>query len=204
VDRVLQTGPGIREMEGLLALAYNGQAWSQSHGRLLSGLMVLARGPFAAVPDCGPPPDPCHATKPQGRLSLSEVCTRQDTQQLVESKVRQADLAYQELRSKLALGVQEAREAIVSGREQLRLARAQIDHASRAYELANLRLKKLGEQGGGSIADVLQTIRGLELAHVNYLSVVSAYDKAQLRLLLFLGPSAGTAADCHISPRAGP
>src|SRR5262249_1097408 len=98
--------------------------------------------------------------------------------------------AYQDLRGKLTLGVQEARETIESGREQLRLVGEMVSHASRAYRLSNERLQELGPVTGGSISDVLQSLRPLETAQFNYLSVVSAYEKAQLRMLLLLGPTA--------------
>ena len=63
-----------------------------------------------------------------------------------------------------------------------------VKHASETYRLTNLRLE--GGAPGNSITEVVQSIRGLELAHVNYLQSIRDYDKAQIRLMLLLGPSA--------------
>ena len=45
---------------------------------------------------------------------------------------------------------------------------------------------------GSGTTEVMQTIHALEGAHLAYLNSVSDYDKAQIRLLLLLGPAA-----CH-------
>ena len=48
--------------------------------------------------------------------------------------------------------------------------------------------------------ELIQNVRSLREAERDYLDTVSGYDKAQLRLLLLLGPSApppAGAAPCH-------
>jgi hypothetical protein len=41
------------------------------------------------------------------------------------------------------------------------------------------------------VGDVLRSVLSLKEARYNYLSAVNSYDKAQLRLLLLLGPGLG-------------
>ena len=47
--------------------------------------------------------------------------TRCDRERILQAKTQQAHLAYQDLQAKLTAGVYESREAIVSGREQIRI-----------------------------------------------------------------------------------
>jgi hypothetical protein len=41
------------------------------------------------------------------------------------------------------------------------------------------------------VGDVLRSVLSIKEAQYNYLAAVNGYDKAQLRLLLLLGPGAG-------------
>ncbi len=57
--------------------------------------------------------------------------------------------------------------------------------AAEAYRLANVRLED--QLAPATLADVQQSVRGLEASHFAYLQAVAAYDKAEVRLLLLLG-----------------
>jgi Outer membrane efflux protein len=105
--------------------------------------------------------------------------------QRAQFKLDETHLALEDLRGKLALGVIEARSAIMSGRGQVRDSADNIRHAAETYRLSDLRLRE--NAPGASNNDVSQSIRGLELAHFTHISAVAAYNKAQLRLLLLLG-----------------
>jgi outer membrane protein TolC len=121
------------------------------------------------------------------RWNLMEHLTRCDRERLIRAKTEQAHLAYQDLRAKLMAGVYEAREAILSGREQIRATQEQITQAKRAYKLSDDRLTN--NVAGSSASEVLLSLQALSLAQASYVSVLRAYDKAQLRLVLLLGPS---------------
>jgi outer membrane protein TolC len=110
---------------------------------------------------------------------------------LAENRLEQAQISYQDLQGKLALGVQESYSAILSGREQIREGTEQIRHAVETYRISDLRMKE--NVANSSMNEVLQAIRGLELAHFGYLSAVRDYDKAEVRLLLLLGRGPGGA-----------
>lgn len=113
-------------------------------------------------------------------------------QQQAQYKLEETQLALDDARAKLAAGVVEAHAAILSGRVQIKEGSQQIQHAAETYRLGDLRLKESAP--GASVNEVLQSIRGLELAHFNHLQAVSAYNKAQLRLQLLLGDAIGPAA----------
>ncbi len=156
VARAQAEGPGVREMQGLMATI---QAGIDSVG-------------------------PCLARLPKVARQLEKA----------RYKLEETRLAYDDLLGKLALGVVEAREAILSGRRQITEGAEQIRHAAETYRLNDLRLSQNAQ--GTTVNDVSQSVRGLELAHFTHLTAVAAYDKAELRLLLLLGRGDPAAAAC--------
>ncbi len=122
------------------------------------------------------------------RWNLTEFLTAREQRRVADSRLQQAQLSYKDLRGKLALSVEEARTAILSGKEQIKLGEEQIQHASRTLELTNTRLVETVP--GSSTTEVLQSMRGLEIAHSNYLQAIAAHNKAEIRLMLLLGPAA--------------
>jgi outer membrane protein TolC len=195
VARALRDGPGVKELEGLLNLIQSGLAEMDSPLRFLPTLcLCVNEGAFGAGPDDNLTWANRLDVGLQARWNLTEWVTARDKKRLAYSKERQVELSLKDLRGKLTAGVKEAREAILSGREQLRQGRETVEHAGKAYDLSKKRL----EQGaaGASVAEVLQAVRGLELAHLNYISAVNAYNKAQVRLLLLLGPGPGADGAC--------
>src|SRR5262249_5852530 len=114
---------------------------------------------------------------------------------VAESRIQQVHLTYQDVRAKLATGVREAREASLSGREEMDLARQAVRHANEGYKLSNKRLKD--NVPGSTTVEVVGYILALQAAYLNYVGVVSAYDKAQLRLLVLTGAAgSGNEAGC--------
>jgi outer membrane protein TolC len=121
----------------------------------------------------------------QARWSLTDLFTARDQQRVADSRIQQAHLTYQDVRAKLTAGVQEAREASLSGRDEIRMASQAVRHAQQGYHLSNKRLKD--NVPGSTTAEVAAYIRGLQTAYLNYVGLVSEYDKAQLRLLVLTG-----------------
>lgn len=188
VARTLAVGPGIHEMEGLLALIHDSIERSKGPGRLLPVFEVyMAEGIFGTGPGSRSDWDNRWDFGMAARWNLTEHFTRCDRERLIRAKTEQAHLAYQDLRAKLTAGVYEAREAILSGREQIRATQEQITQAKRAHKLSDDRLKN--NVAGSSASEVLLSLQALSLAQASYVSVLRAYDKAQLRLVLLLGPS---------------
>jgi outer membrane protein TolC len=205
VARVLSTGPGIREMEGLLALIHQGIERSKGPGRFLPIFEVrMDEGVFGAGPGSRSDWDNRWDLNLAARWNLTEACTRWDRERVLQAKTQQAHLAYQDLRAKLTAGVYESREAIVNGREQIRITQDQITEARRAYQLSNQRLKN--NVPSSSASEVLLSLQTLSLAQSTYVNVLRTYDKAQLRLMVLLGPWGDPAAahgNCPTPPDQG-
>jgi hypothetical protein len=106
---------------------------------------------------------------------------------LNRNREMQVQLSLQEIAAKLTAGVQEAYNTIVVGREQLALIKDQIQHTEESYRLSELRVRE--NAPGARPTDVMQAIRGLEQAHHEHLSALNTHNKAQVRLLLLLGPA---------------
>jgi outer membrane protein TolC len=128
-------------------------------------------------------------------LGCALICARLHA---AESRLQQTNLTLADTRGKLRLGVREAYEAILSGREQVGYLTEEVRHARETYRLANLRL----EQGvqGATQAEVAQAVRGIEAAEFNRLQALNALDKAQVRLLLLIGPNRGPGGACPAAP----
>ncbi len=189
VAQALANGPGVRELQGLLAAIDCGMAELEGPKKFLPTLdLCLSEGAFGAGPDASLAWANRFDVGVEARWNLTELLRAKDEKRQAESKRRQVELTYDDLRGKLTLGVRESREAILAGREQINKASEQIKRASESYRLSDLRLKQ--NAPGASTAEVLQSLRGLEMAHFNYISAVNAYNKAQVRLLLLLGPAA--------------
>ncbi len=101
---------------------------------------------------------------------------------MAQSKLQQAHLALIDTRGKLRAGVEEARSAILSGREQITQASSTIHHASKTYDIMNTRLESEAPRDAmtrNTYGAVLTSIQQLSQAHSSYLSAVSSYNKAQ-------------------------
>jgi outer membrane protein TolC len=125
------------------------------------------------------------------KLGCALLCARLHA---AESKLQQVNLTLDDTRGRLTLGVREANDAILSGREQVGYLTDQVRHARETYRLANLRLAE-GVMGS-SQAEVMQSIRGVEAAEFSRLSALSSLDKAQVRLLLLSGPNRAPGGGC--------
>lgn len=191
VSQALTHGPGVRELEGLLAVIQNAIDKAQGCGKFLPTFQArMDEGGFGAGPGDSMTWDNRWDLVLQARWNLTDLVTAHDRQRVAQTKLNQVQLTYQDLRGKLTAGVQEAREAILSGQEQIQWTERQVQHSDEAYQLSSGRLKD--NVPGSGATEVMQTIHALEAAHLGYLSSVSNYDKAQIRLMLLLGPSA-----CH-------
>jgi outer membrane protein TolC len=189
VDRALTAGPGVRELQSLLAVIQDGMARLEGARAFVPKICLNAvEGAFGAGPGSRLDWDNRLDVGIHARWNLTEFITAHDQRRAADSRLQQAQLSYQDLRGKLALSVTEARTAILSGREQIKFGEEQVRHAGRLLELSNTRLKE--NVPGSSTTEVLTGMRGLELAHITYLQAIAAHNKAQIRLMLMLGPAA--------------
>ncbi|MSR30527.1 MAG: TolC family protein [Gemmataceae bacterium] len=187
VARSLAYGPGIAEIEGMLASVQTGLARLEGSNRFMPILQLnMAEGGFGA----GAGDSLYWANRWDlglaAKWNLTEWHTSREKRRIAEIKINQVQLTHKELKAKLTLGVQESRDSISGGREQTQLGTKQIHHAAETYRLNSLRLEE--NAPGTSMSDVLQSIRGLETAHTGYITSINVYNKAQIRLMMLLGP----------------
>jgi outer membrane protein TolC len=186
VDQALTSGPGVRELEGLLNLIHSSQERARGLGQYLPVFDVrVGQGGFGAGPGDALTWDNRLDVVLQARWNVTNLLTARDRQRVASAKIQQAHLSYNDLRAKLTLGVQEAYEAINSNREQMDLGERQVREATAAYDKSKLRLEK--KIKGYSPSEVLLAIRSLAGAQLGYLSAIREHDKAQLRLLVLTG-----------------
>jgi outer membrane protein TolC len=182
VERALTSGPGV-------AVLQDGMAQLEGPKRFVPKIELTAtEGLFMAGPGSQLDSANRFDLGLQARWNLTDFITAQEQRRAQTSRMQQAQLSYVDLRGKLALSVEEARTAILSGREQIKFGEEQVRHADRTLELSNTRLKE--NVPGSSTTEVVQSLRILEFAHVAYLQAIAAHNKAQIRLMLLLGSGA--------------
>jgi outer membrane protein TolC len=194
VSQALANGPGVRELEGMLTVIMQGIERSKGPGKFLPIFELhMAEGGFGAGPGDQMTWDNRWDLCLAARWNLTDFCTARDRERLAESKLQQVHLTFQDLRGKLAEGVEVSQAAIHSGDEEIRHDDEQIRQASATYDISNKRLQNRIQ--GSSYGEVLLSLQGRALAELNKLQDIRAYDKAQLRLLLLLGPSGPSPRD---------
>jgi outer membrane protein TolC len=188
VAKALQNGPAVREMEGMLHLIHQAQEKSQGWAQYLPVFdLRVAEGGFGTGPDQTMAWDNRLDIGVRMEWNLTAWYTAREKQRANQAKIGQAHAAYQDLRAKLTMGVQEAREAVLSGRDQMDLAEKQLKYANDAYERSKVRLEKSPNVKDRSPTEVLLAIRSLNAAHLAYVLAIRDYDKAQLRLTILTG-----------------
>ena len=189
VAQALATGPGVREMEGLLALIYEGIEKARGPGKYFPVVnMRMLQGGFGAGNGSELDWDNRWDLGVQVRWNLTEHATQRERRRVAQARLDQANLAYQDLRGKLTLGVQEARETIQSTSEQIGLAEEQLREAEQAYKLSDSQLR--ANIPGVSPGMVQLSLQALGMAQVNLVQAIRTHNRAQLRLLLLLGSPA--------------
>jgi outer membrane protein TolC len=186
VAKATACGPGVKEMEAILCLIHKGMEDAAGPQRFLPVVTAQAlEGGFGAGPNGTLNFANRFDLGVQARWNLTELLTAENQRRIGNSLANQAHLSYADLKAKLTLSVQEARESILSGREQLHLAVEQIKQAQTALDLSDVRLRE-GIQGS-SYSEVLMSQRAVAAARGNYLAILRDYDKAQLRLMVLTG-----------------
>ncbi|MBI1832258.1 MAG: TolC family protein [Planctomycetes bacterium] len=193
VDQALTRGPGVRELEGLLHAVETARNANYGITHWMPSVEVnLVEGALGASPasrsydwsnrlDVGV----------RLRYNLTDIAFSKHKRRQADSNIEQVQLGVQDLRAKLALGVQEARDAIHSGLEQVSLAERHIRFAEDSHKLSDTRFRE-GIKGR-SATEVLVALRALGGARLEYLQAVRELNRAQLRLFILVG---STEAEC--------
>jgi outer membrane protein TolC len=190
VAQVLANGPGIQEVERIVALSHEAIDRSNGPGRFLPVFEARTiEGGFGT----GPGDEMVWANRwdlgLQVRWNLTDLCTRCDRERILHAKAAQAHFANDDLRAKLAAAVQEARDSIMFGHEQIHLNEVYVDKAREVNKLALDRMLEM-IQLASAYDEVLLSLEAIGAAQAAYLNAVRDFDKAQLRLLILLGNAA--------------
>jgi outer membrane protein TolC len=207
VAQVLANGPGVHEMERILAVAHEAVEKSNGPGRFLPVFETgLWEGGFGTGPGDQQTWDNRLDLGVQFRWNLTDLLNRCDRQRILHAKVAQAHFANDDLRGKLAAGVQEARDCILFGRSRMSEGKDYVDKAREVNKLTREKMMQMVAQSGVH-DEVLLSLQSILSAQMSYLSAVRDYDKAQLRLLVLLGmpgpghPAAGPNCPTPAQPR---
>jgi outer membrane protein TolC len=190
VNQALASGPGVEEMQRIIAAIQGGIDQANGPGRFMPNFQVNAiEGPFLAGGGGALSATNRFDLGLQAKWNLLDWVTARERLRLAESKLYQAQLNYRDLQGKLTSGVQQSQTGILAGRDQIRFSAEQIRSAAEAYQKNQLRLKE--QLQSESIKDTLNSIRLLDAAHFGYLLAVNAHNKAQVQLMVLLGPGQG-------------
>lgn len=193
VEQALRFGPGIQEMEGLLAMIDHAEAESQGFRHYLPIVqMRLAEGGFGAGPGSSMDWDNRMDLGLQVRWNLRDAVTSRTQSRIFQSKRQQAHLSYMNLRSKLAMGVEQALIEIRGAEEQMEFAKKQIEHAEESFRLSEKRFNS--RLPGSSATEVLLSLRSLGAAQLNYLTAIREYNKGQMQLFILTGKASAHCA----------
>lgn len=197
VAQAMAVGPGVRELEEVLAVIQRGIDAASGCGRFMPvvelhmGESLFGAGPGSSL-TFGNRWDMCLGF----RWNLSQLCTAQEKMNKTHAQQAQAEFSYKDLKGKLALGVQESQQVILSAQAQLGVSAEQLKNAKESHRVTNLRLKE--QVMGSSPLEVLNSIRGVESAEYNTLNALRAHNRAQVRLLFLTG--VGKPKDIHAAP----
>ena len=186
VDSAVTNGPGVRELEGLLRTVEAARNANYGFSHWTPSIQVdLVEGGFGAGP--GTRLDWAHRFDlgVRAKWNLSEFYYARQRRHQADLNIQQVHITFQDLVSKLTLGVQEARDAIHSGAEQIQLAEKHIRHAEDSYKLSEQRFKQ--NIKGRSSSEVLLALRTLGGARLEYIQAVRDFNRAQLRLFVLVG-----------------
>jgi len=201
VEEAWNHGPGVRELEGLLRVVEAARNANYGWAHWMPSIELnMVEGGYGAAP-IGKPYDWANRFDlgVHMRWNLSEFVFAKEKRRQADANIQQVRLTADDLRAKLTLGVQEARDAIQGGLEQADLAEQHIRHAEESYHLSDQRLKQ--NIKGRSTSEVLLALRSLGGARLEYLQAVRDLDKAQLRLFVLIG---ATDSPSSFSARTAP
>jgi outer membrane protein TolC len=181
----------MRELDGLLRTVEAARGSNYGWQHWIPSIELWAQeGAFAAGPGSQLDWANRFDMRVDLRWSLNEFVYAKQKRQQADMHIQQVQMSLYDLRMRLTLGVQEARESILSGIERVTLAQKHINHAEESYRLSEQRLKQ--NIKGRSASEVLLALRSLGGARLEYLQAVRDQDKAQLRLYTLVGISETT------------
>src|SRR5205085_2667737 len=159
VNQALTTGPGIQELEELLAQIQENVEKAQGPGKYMPVIgLRMYEGGFGAGPGDQLTWDNRWDLGLQARWNLTEFATLKARRHVTAARIQQVQINYDDLRGKLAAQVTASHETVRSQVDQFPSAREQIRHGREAFRIIWSRFQKTQEKSAG---EVLNAIRGL-------------------------------------------
>ncbi|HLW67772.1 MAG TPA: TolC family protein [Gemmataceae bacterium] len=187
VSQSLANGPGIRELEGILGVIQTGLGQSRTMSRFAPQVdLQVGEGLFGAGVLGGMGYDNRFDLAVQARWNLTELLHGQRKRQVAMDQMNQVAWTQQELRARLTMGVQESRATILSSSSNFNLAEDQIRKAKEMLERV-IKLHKITPLEV-PYSQVLLAHQAVAKAQLNYVELLQDFDKAELRLMILLGP----------------
>ncbi|HEV3146933.1 MAG TPA: TolC family protein [Gemmataceae bacterium] len=197
VSQSITNGPGIRELEGILAVIQHGIGRSQGITRFAPQIDVQAgEGLFGAGVIGNLGYDHRFDLAMQARWNLTELLQGERKRQVAMAQMNQVAWTAQELRARLTMGVQESRSTIITNEGLFTSAEDQIREAKKMLE--SVKELKMKATEGVTYTSVLNAHLNVAQVQLNYVELLRDFDKAELRLMILLGPG----AKCPVMPVA--
>lgn len=197
IAQAVHNGPGVQELSGLLATIQKGihesTSW-KAYAPIVEMRMLEAA--FGAGQGSTLDFDNRWDLGLQFRWNLNEFFTSDQKLRQAHSRLYQAQLTYEELQSKLAAGVRTAHQVVLQTRKQLELATEQIKLAMTTYDEAKSRLEN---NQTDTTTEMMQAIQSLQSAQLAALNLIRNHNKAQVQLLVLLGPMPHNTKEVHHS-----
>ena len=188
VDQALRSGPGVQELANLVAIVGDGSYESHKGEHIFPVLeMSVGEGLFGAGPGSRLGFDNRLDMGFSARWNLTNLHLKREQDRVRQSQVQQVQLAFEDLKAKLVLGVRETFESLKSNEEQIGFALTNMERAEQNYQLSEARFRQ--NIKGASPSEVLLAIRTMNAAKLSYLNAIRDYDKAQIRLFALVGGS---------------
>jgi len=193
VAQSLTNGPGVHELQGILCVIQDGMKQAKGPIRFVPQFQVQAgEGLFGAGISGTMGFDNRFDVGVQARWNVSDFLRSERKRQVALAQMNTAAWTYQDLRAKLTLGVQEAKATIDSNCSQFILAEQQIRdqrQMAESVEKANVEAPQ-----DVPLNQVMLAYMAVAQAQLNYVELLRDFDKAQLRLMILLGPGMKAAA----------
>jgi hypothetical protein len=119
--------------------------------------------------------------------SLVNSAARTQQFYALQGRFDQLQNAHQDLRAKLSMAVQEAREEVLSGHDRLDIALKQQQHAGEAYERIAHRFTESPFAKDRSPTEVLLALHTFHAANLAYVTAARDHARAHLRLAILTG-----------------
>lgn len=202
VAQAVSNGPGVRELDGILCAINSGIAASKGPGRFAPIIgFQFDEGAFGANGTATPF---LFANRfdmgVEAKWNVTDLFLADKKRGVAMNQLCQANLTAQELRARLTAGVHEAKSTIDAGENTFPTSEKMIVEANKVVEYVksmrdNPPPTRPGELPKSVVnySDIVTAYHKVMDLQLDYVDRMREYDKAQLRLMVLLGPGSQSA-----------